>query len=277
MARYGFLAGIAAVLMVVSVCGAAEIVVLTETPVAEFSLPDGSVLTNAYVWRRSSEGLMVMHDGGNYFLNYKLLPDDWRVAYGLEASGLAQAPSRPVARDDMYLIHPILLRVPGLSHTAYGFFTSTRYAGEIDEILLSACMLQSLCDGKYDKAARLRQILSEKFSEKNPLADAEFFATCDACGGSGTISYACNICGGSGKCIRCDGTGERKSDLTGTAIHCTTCRGTGKCFKCKASGKLGMQCADCKGLGKVFESEKAKEELAGLVEQMNAFYSSRRP
>ena len=274
MARYGFLAGIAAVLMAVSASNAGEIVVLTETPVAAFALPDGSVLTNAYVWRRSSEGLMVMHDGGNYFLNYKLLPADWRAAYGLESSGVAQAPLRPAARDDRYLIHPILLRVPGLSHTACGFFMSTRYAGEIDEILLAVCTIQSLRDGKHDKAARLRQILSENFAEKNPLADAEFFAPCDACGGSGTLSYTCNICAGSGKCIRCDGTGERKSDLSGEPIHCTTCRGTGKCLKCKASGKLNMQCPDCNGLGKVFEGEKAKEKLAVLVEQMNVFYSS---
>ena len=63
----------ACVLMFIFQCNAGEIVVLTETPVTEFSLPDGSVLQNAYVWRRSSQGLMIMHDGGNYFLNFNLL------------------------------------------------------------------------------------------------------------------------------------------------------------------------------------------------------------
>ena len=47
--------------------GFADLVVLTETPVAEFTLPDGSVLKNAFVWRRSSEGLMIVHDDGQYF------------------------------------------------------------------------------------------------------------------------------------------------------------------------------------------------------------------
>ena len=69
------------VLALAAVAGAEEIVVLGETPVAEFTLPDGSTLKNAFVWRRSSEGLMIVHDDGQYFLNYQLLPAEWKAAY----------------------------------------------------------------------------------------------------------------------------------------------------------------------------------------------------
>ena len=64
--------------------GAEEIVVLTETKVLEFTLPDGSVLTNAYAWRTDSRGIMIMHDG-ELFPELSVAPRG--VEAGLFASG----------------------------------------------------------------------------------------------------------------------------------------------------------------------------------------------
>lgn len=261
---------ILAVLMaVLPVFSAEEIVVLTETPVAEFTLPDGSVLKNAFVFRRSAEGLMVVHDDGQYFLNFKLLPDEWRMAYGV-SQDLERADVSSGKRFDQYLVFPVLERIEGLPHPTVAFLESERYDGSADGLLLAACALQSLLDGKLDKAVRLQAILDERFPAAGVQRIESFYAACETCGGKGTYTNACPECGGTGTCPRCAGVGERKTDMSDDkTIHCTTCRGTGKCQKCQGTGKLVFQCIPCKGRGKALGYDAVRSELKLLADRLH--------
>lgn len=251
----------------------AEIVVLTDKPVAEFTLPDGTVLTNAFAWRRTSEGMMIVHDNGQYYLNFMTLPDDWRKAYAV-FDEVKQV--RPVAakRYDQYNVYPVLERIAGLSNKAVTFFESEEYDGKADDILLSACALQDVLDGRIQKATHLYELLGKAFPDYEPTALDSFFKPCEACKGAGMFINRCPVCKGSGKCPRCNGTGERSSNLINEpAISCTACRGTGKCPKCGGTGKLSMECPKCKGSGKVLKQDELKASLDELVQQLNKFHA----
>ena len=97
-------------------CMSDEVIVLTEKPIVEFTLPDGSVLKNAFVWRRSSEGLMIIHDDGQFFLNFKLLTGNWKTAYlgESEAEGSVISVADPIVLKDRYKLASQLNMVPGL-------------------------------------------------------------------------------------------------------------------------------------------------------------------
>ncbi|VGO20918.1 hypothetical protein [Pontiella sulfatireligans] len=257
-------------LCVASACAAGEVAVLTETPVAEFALPDGKVLKNAFVWRRNSEGLMIVHDDGQEFLNFKLLPADWRSAYGLDPSE-APANGKVERRHDQYLIYPILMKLKGLSPESYSFYTSKRYKGDADNLLLSGCALQSLLDENFSKALRLNEIVAERFPDDGRLELKDLFSVCERCKGEGIRTFACKACSGSGKCEKCGGKGTRAAALNDELVHCTFCRGSGKCPKCGGSGEQIVQCHECKGRGKILEQDKVNAQLAILVEELNAF------
>ena len=145
-------------------CPAGEIVVLTDTPVAEFTLPDGSVLENAYVWRRSSQGLMVMHDGGNYFLNFKLLPDDWKAAYLGTSVDVAQSTGPEVKEEpfhDKYKAEAILGKVPELDVAARRMLLRENLPEEMDQRILMLGVLQSLLLNERDEARRFLLFIVE--------------------------------------------------------------------------------------------------------------------
>jgi hypothetical protein len=254
-------------------CGAGEIVVLTETPVAEFALPDGSVLAHAYVWRRSAQGLMIMHDGGSYFLNFKLLPEAWRAAY-LEPSAENRSidPKAGVKPDlDRYKAAAILLGIPDLDAAARKLLLGGNAAGEMDRKILVLGGLQNLLAGDRNEARRFFLFMEEKEYEMDEVGRDLLFGSCENCGGDGHLDKTCTICKGLGKCPRCDGTGSRESGLKGSKqVHCTTCRGTGNCLDCKGEGGHTPGCPQCKGSGKTLDRLYCEILRDRIVREVNA-------
>lgn len=254
---------------------AANIVVLTEEPVAEFFLPDGSVLRNAFVWKRSSEGLMIIHDDGQYYLNFRTLPDDWREAYAV-MDEIGQVAAVASERDDQYLIFDVIPKIEGLDHQAVTFYRSRRYHQEIDDALLTACALQCFLDNP-DEPTRARRIcgdIKRIYPDAPQIAIETLYEPCTECDAVGSNTYDCPTCKGSKKCRKCDGEGARDSEFIHTdAIHCTTCQGTGNCPRCRGNGRLTTECAQCKGFGKVMLSDKVKAQLAVEVERLNKFHA----
>ena len=251
----------------------AKIVVLTEEPVAEFTLPDGSVLRNAFVWKRSSEGLMIIHDDGQYYLNFRTLPDDWRAAYAVMEE-IGQVSAAATERDDQYLIFDVIPKIEGLEHKAVTFYKSRRYHREVDDTLLTACALQCFLDGKTLKGKRICGDLKRIYPDVPQIDIEVFYEPCTECDAVGSSTYECTVCKGSKECRKCGGAGERDSEFEhADAIYCTTCRGTGKCPRCSGNGKLTLKCGNCKGLGKVMLYDKVKVRLAVEVERLNEFHA----
>ena len=258
-------------------CGAGEIVALTETPVAEFTLPDGSVLTNAYVWRRSSQGLMVMHDGGNYFLTFKLLPDDWKAVYldpPTEDQPIVAQPAEPEAKakpvQDRYGVAAILAEIPDLDATARELLLGAASTGTLDTKILLLGVLQNLLADNRDEAKRFILFLEEKEYELDEVDRDLLFRPCANCGGDGRLNKTCKTCNGSGKCSRCKGVGTRKSSFDDSRMHCTTCRGTGVCPRCKGEGGFSPPCLECKGAGKVVNRAYCEILRDRIVREVNA-------
>lgn len=268
MVRYGFLAVILMGL-VASAALAGDIVVLTETPVAEFALPDGSVLENAYVWRRSSQGLMIMHDGGNYFLNFKLLPDDWKAAY-LGAPEEGESRPEPPPPHDPYKVVSLLEKIPDLTDAGRQHLLRKDLPEELDQDLLALSLLQSLLLNQRDEATRFSIIIEEKQYQIEKAKVARLIVSCRYCGGDGELVKPCKVCGGSGECPRCGGEGLRESMQGGMRDPCTTCRGTGVCRGCKGKGELTLSCPKCRGTGKRVDRQYCEIVRDHLVREVNA-------
>ncbi|MDF7801900.1 hypothetical protein P4C99_20655 [Pontiellaceae bacterium B1224] len=232
-----------------------EVVVLTDTPVAEFTLPDGSVIKNAFVWRRSSEGLMIVHDDGQYFLNYALLPPDWRAAY-LGESAVVEEPEpehKLYETYDPYVLMPILEKVPGLTETGRTFVLRKGADEEAEKQALALGILQSLLAGDVDDVKRLMLIVEEKELNIESVQRDALFVECGTCDGTGRREVTCAVCGGTGKCPKCNGTGRLDSATGKTTTHCTKCRGTGVCPECGGEGSKSTVCPVCHGRGKLLE------------------------
>lgn len=271
MIRFALVALVTALLAVTSV-RASEIPVLGNEPVAEFTLPDGSVLKNAFVWRRSSEGLMIVHDDGQYFLNFQLLPDEWRAAYlgtpdnAGEDSGAA-APIYDIS--DSHELQPILERVPELKPEAVQYVLRVGADDVSVQSALALGLLQSLLDGRAGDSKRLLLLIEEMGLEIDGVSREELSDGCAVCAGSGRVEIPCKSCNGTGKCIRCNGEGERKTGLGDGTIHCTTCRGTGQCPDCAGEGGTSEVCKACRGRGQLLKRTYCAARRDLLVRTVN--------
>lgn len=266
-------------LLLVSAAWAEDIVVLTETPVAEFTLPDGQVLKNAYVWRRNSAGLMIIHDGGNFFLNYKMLPDAWRAAYlGAPVEEVVKesdAEVEPELERDRYGALPYLEKVPELDAEVRDALLQADSLSLLEHDMLVMALMQAMLDEERKEAERLFLILDEKgydweALELEPLEAEWLYELCATCDGTGKCAATCARCDGSGECVKCvenenphfkrKSAGKKTSkhrkqrkskDDKGTSDHCTECRNTQACQKCNGEGKLDPVCKKCRGTGKL--------------------------
>jgi len=251
---------------------AGRIVVLTENPVAEFTLPDGTVLKNAYVWKRSSEGIMIIHDDGQYYLNFKTLPPDWRKAYEVLD---AIEPIKAVAekRDDQYTMFSVLEDVDALPFAAVAYFESNDYPGDADGPLLLACTYQSMLNGDYDKAVRFNKLVKDHFSDTKATIVDSWYLSCKTCYGTGVIFHPCVACDGSGKCKTCGGDGSIPSQFVNNdPLRCVKCKGTGDCPTCRGKSRRSNKCADCKGYGKLLRAEEVQGELDVAAGELEAIY-----
>lgn len=251
---------------------ASEVVVLTEEPVAEFTLPDGSVLKNAFVWRRSSEGLMIVHDTGQYFLNFKLLPDDWKAAY------LGEPEPKPAEDesaksmyevDDAHQLQPILETVPELSPEGINFVLRKDADENSVEAAFSMAILQSILNGNANDARRLIVLSEELGMEIEGVDREDLTKECSVCNGKGGVHLSCKTCSGSGKCERCDGNGKRETGMSNSTMHCTTCRGSGDCPTCQGEGGKGAVCRTCKGRGRAAERHYCEVRRDLIVHTVN--------
>jgi len=253
---------------------ASELVVLGETPVAEFTLPDGSVLKNAFVWRRSSEGLMIVHDDGQYFLNYKLLPDDWKAAY-LGSPGEAVGPQpedagKSVPLDDRYKLEPILKGIDKLTPDGRNFLLRENSDETSQTTALALALLQSLLAKDADAARRVHMVIEEKGLEIEAVEIEQLFDPCATCDSEGVVYTDCPKCNGTGKCSKCEGTGKRPTGLGDNTIHCTVCRGTGVCPGCQGKKQLASRCRACSGRGQRVNSPYCEVKRDQLVHTANA-------
>jgi len=272
MVRYGFLAGVMMVLAATTAL-AENIVVLTKTPVAEFVLPDGSVLKNAYVWRRNSQGLMIMHDGGNYFLNFKLLPDDWKTAYlgaSDEGDPIVEPESPPTAANDKYRVSGILEKIPALNAETRRMLLSDGGSKDLDKGILALGLLQSLLSNERSEARRFLIIIEEKQYEIGAVDLDQLFVSCGSCAGDGQLARTCKACDGSGSCPKCKGEGTREAMKGSSRMHCTTCRGTGVCSECKGEGGFTPSCPKCRGVGKLLDRQYCEIVRDRFVREVNA-------
>jgi hypothetical protein len=250
---------------------AEEIVVLTETPVAEFTLPNGKVLKNAFVWKRSSEGLMIVHDTGQYFLNYALLPPEWKQAYlGEPAEKQPKEVKVEYAVDDRYDLMRHLSNVPGLDDEVRAYLLRESADDESEKAAFALAFLQSLLSNSRDEAQRIHLLIEEKGLEIDVVADDVLFKPCEVCDEEGRKETDCAECDGSGKCDRCDGEGIRKTGIGNSTIHCTTCRGSGDCPACAGEGTKSSICRACRGRGWQISKSLCEVKRERLVSQAKA-------
>ncbi|MBN2684806.1 MAG: hypothetical protein JXR40_05965 [Pontiellaceae bacterium] len=250
---------------------AAEIVVLTEEPVPVFTFPDGSVVSNAYAFHPTSQGLMVIHDGGSRYLNFSMFPDDWRAAYAV-SDDVEQSSVVMSSGKDPYEIDFIIDKVEGLKNVRRAFYKSSNYKGDDDEALLAACALQCMLDKNWDEAARLEKLLRKEFPKTKFTALKTYIITCEACQGKGVRVSTCTECKGSGSCPYCAGTGKVESmfELNAPeAQRCVSCQGTGSCLKCNGQGTVSSACVHCQGRGKLADKELVEKALAVYVKKLN--------
>ncbi len=279
---------------------ASNVVVLTEKPVAAFTLPDGTVLKNAYVWKRTSEGIMIIHDDGQYYLNFKTLPPDWRAAYEVLDS-IEPVKSVAPQKYDQYSIFPLLDGIEPLSYMATAYYESDDYTGGNDGPMLMACAYQSLLDGNLDTAVRLNNLVKDHFPDTDPTLVESWYLSCKACYGKGVMFHICPSCGGSGECKRCGGTGEIKSQFSREddedkkkskqkddkdedknwgskslehkeSIRCGDCRGAGKCPSCRGKKQRSSKCIKCGGYGKILRTEEVEKLLKQEALILNSYY-----
>jgi len=259
-------------------CKAEEIVVITQTKVPLFSLPDGSVLTNAYAWRQDSRGIMIVHDGGNHFLNYALLPDDWKKVY-LGDSIPEETVATPTAENnnntskkyDPYQLERTFESIPGLSKDGLKWLLQTNPSEEVTKKVFALGIVQNLLNKKMKKAKKILFFSEENEYTIEGIDLEKLFRACPKCNGNGSITTICKICSGTGKCVRCNGMGTRKSSFDKTRFHCTTCRGTGKCLACKGKGEFVRTCSMCEGRKKIIDTDYCTVLRNKWVREVNAF------
>jgi hypothetical protein len=261
--------------------------------VAEFTLPDGSVLKNAFVWKRSSEGLMIIHDDGQYFLNYKTLPPQWQAVYlGDEASTEEDKPEQeqePVG--DRYRIGSVLERAPDLATKTREMLLERGAGEEFDQGVLVIGLLQAILDENREDASRCILYLEEQDYEIEEVGRDKLFTTCFVCRGEGNVSRKCPACDGSGECSKCTepdsvlgkrssrdkqsmtSLGKRDSDDT----DCEACEGSGDCPKCEGGGQIEVRCAKCRGAGKIVARIYCEVVRDKWVRKMNALVSGEPP
>jgi len=267
-------------LLIVWPCYGEDVVVLTQKKVPLFTLPNGTVLTNAYAWRRDSRGIMIIHDGGNYFLNFSLLPDNWKKAYLGESTSEKKEevqnlkePSSPI-KNNPYNLKRTFKSIPGLSEKGLKWLLQDNPSDEVTQKVLALGVLQSLLNKKYKKAHELLLFIEENKYTIKELDLDKLFQVCPKCHGKGTISHICRICKGTGKCIRCNGEGTRKSAFDNSRYHCTNCKGTGKCPSCHGTGKFVQTCPLCNGKKKIINADYCTVLRNKWVRQINALTDS---
>ncbi len=270
---------------------AAEVVVLTKTPVAEFTLPDGAVLKNAFVWRRNSQGIMIVHDDGQFFLNFDAMPPEWKTAYlGEDAQPVTQTSSeeeksavnRKPEPGDRYRVCNILAKVPALEKNTREKLLERVLDEELDQGVLVIGLLQAALDGEWDEANRCILYLEEKGYNISDVARNKLFDDCPQCGGDGEITKKCRACGGSGECSECNKStsmlGKRSDhEKEDKDPDCEACDGTGKCAICDGKGKGNVHCSACRGTGKVVASDYCVVLRDQWVRNMNSLVSGEAP
>ena len=279
-----------------------DVVVLTEEPVAEFRLPDGSILKNAYVWRRTSKGIMIIHDDGQYFMNYSTLPDNWKAAYlgegdsmeaeeAKEAVAAEEARNEAASRNDRYRISGVLKRVPSLAPETCAKLLERGAGEEYDKGALVIALLQALLDGDKESANRCILYIEELDYEVDEVARDLLLEACFVCSGSGSTSRTCMNCSGTGECPECHEPitemGKRSTRNSETLTEmgkrssqdtdCKTCGGSGACVKCGGSGKIKLRCSKCEGSGKIVAKEYCETVRDKWVRDMNALVSGEAP
>jgi len=261
-------------------CTAEEVVVITHEKVPLFTLPNGTVLTNAYAWKQDSRGIMIVHDGGNYFLNYTLLPDRWKKAYLGEPTPEENTPapeknepSLPI-KNNPYQLGKTFKSIPGLSEKGLAWLLQSNPSDEITQKILALGILQSLLNKKQKRAKQLLLFIEENEYTITELDLKKLFQSCPKCHGEGTISHVCRICKGTGKCVRCNGMGTRKSAFDKSRYHCTNCKGTGKCPSCLGKGKFTQICSLCNGKKKILNADYCIVLRNKWVREINALTDS---
>ena len=263
-------------LLVAWSCTAKEIVVITPTKIPLFTLPDGSVLTNAYAWRQDSRGIMIVHDGGNYFLNYNLLPDDWKAVYlpdqtpNKKTKITSSNSSSIEIKNDPYHLKKTFQSIPGLSKKALEWLFQDNPSEEVKKKIFALGIVQNLLTHHVEKAKRIFFYTEENGFSIEGIDTNKLFRICPTCKGKGSISHVCKICKGTGKCIKCNGIGSRKSPLDNSRFQCITCRGTGKCLSCKGTGKIVRSCPQCAGKKKIVDTDYCTVLRNKYVREINA-------
>ena len=178
-----------------------EVVVLTEEPVAEFTLPDGSILKNAFAWRRSSEGIMIIHDDGQHFLNFATLPNEWKAAY-LGADAVEPEPVEDIApvetTSERHGVPEILATVKTLTPEGRAYLTAPQADADTKKDALTIATLQALLTNNEKAAKRFFLIIDEREYDIESVDEEILFVECATCGTDGGLKRACNECGGSG-------------------------------------------------------------------------------
>ncbi|MEA2068286.1 MAG: hypothetical protein U9P12_03700 [Verrucomicrobiota bacterium] len=272
MVRHTLLTGILGLLMAAApLCLATGIVVLGETPVAEFTLPDGSVLKNAFVWRRSSEGLMVVHDDGQFFLNYKLLPDDWKAAYLGEVEVVAplEPESPPIVLADRYKLATVLDAVPRLTDEGVEWLLREDAADDAGPLSLTLAVFQSLVSNNRDKAKRYFLIIEERGFKTDAVKLDKMFNKCAKCSGKGEYEQDCPACDGSGECVACEGSGLEKFGIGKSKQDCEACEGSGECPTCGGEKIAVLPCSSCRGRGQTLDRQYCEVHRDHLVRMVN--------
>lgn len=248
------------------------IVVITETPVAEFTLPNGSVLKNAFVWKRTFEGLMIVHDNGQYFLNFSTLPDDWKVAYFGEPE--EEAPEEPegppVVLDDKYKLKAVLDVVPRLSDQGVEWLLREDATDAAKESSLAIALFHTLAGNNREKAKRYLLLIEERDLKIESVKVDKIFNECPICNGKGEAEQDCPDCKGSGDCAACDGKGLKKMGLGKSNQKCDVCEGSGDCPTCNGEKKYVGTCRKCRGRGQLLDQRYCEVNRDHLVRLANA-------
>ena len=250
-----------------------EIVVLTETPVESYTLPDGSVLKNAFVWRRSSAGLMIIHDDGQHFLNYKTLPEAWKNAYlgVLDEPEIVEEPATPApVISDRYKLESVLNRIPTLNDEAVAWLLSREGGVENRKTALTLALCQSLVSGDKERATRYFLIIEERKHDIDSVQLDKLFTECKPCGGKGEYKQDCLSCDGYGKCAECEGTGLLKEGLGKLGDECPDCEKTGDCPDCEGLKQVERSCSSCLGRGRLLKTRYAEVNRDYLARMVNA-------
>jgi hypothetical protein len=245
--------------------------VLTEKPVAEFMLPDGSVLKNAFVWRRNSEGMMIVHDDGQFFLNYRTMPDDWKAAYlGAPAdTNAVQVIKEETVTEDTFRIRALLDAVPGLNEKGVTWLLREDADEESEKWALGIALFHRLACNDREKAKRYLYLIEEKGFEIDPVKLESIFSKCIRCNGKGEYEQPCPDCDGSGDCAVCDGTGLQKFTLGKSGQACEPCEGTGECPTCEGKKEAVLPCPKCQGRGQTLNLQYCKVNRDRLVRMVN--------